>query len=87
MSSSAPRRAQCASAAPRAAHAPTRCSFLQPDADFFSRELQHSMSGRYRRLNEAVAALVRTPSFAHALRRVLTGSAGAAAPRSMTTAW
>ena len=75
-------------AVPRAADcAPTRRRFLQPDADFFVRELQHSMSGRYRRLNEAVAALVRTPSFAHALRRVLTGSAGAAAPRSMTTAW
>ena len=78
MSSSAPHRVQCAMLHRGRLTAPTRRRFLQPDADFFVRELQHAMSGRYRRLNEAVAALVRTLGSAHALRRVLTGSAGAA---------
>ena len=37
-----------------------RCrSFLQPDSQYFLQELQHHMAGKYARLNEAVAALVR----------------------------
>lgn len=35
-------------------------SFLHPDATLFAHELQDAMHGRYRRLNAAVAALVRT---------------------------
>ena len=38
--------------------APSR-RYLQPDAQYFLHELQHSMGGKYARLNEAVAALVR----------------------------